>query len=198
MSGRRRRRPAVESLEGRMLLAGSLSPTSLVLISPDSIGAPTPGQLGAAYRQVVAIQAETLLALGDAGRRVQDALTQLAAHANHHVARDRRIVQVGADIASRAQQGLDIARGVEVQAANKYKIYIPNGLYPSGLGNLVKTAQTLGQELTYAGGRSTDAVVHKLNTLRKELTSGAVESSDQRSAVSGQQEGRPRENVWAS
>jgi hypothetical protein len=80
---------------------------------------------------------------------------------------------VSADIASRAQQGLDIARGVEDQAANKDRIYLPNGLYPSGLGTLVKAAQTLSQERTYDAGRSTDAVIHKLKTLCKQLTSDA-------------------------
>ena len=174
MSDRRRRRPAVESLEGRMLLAGSLSPTNPVFINVEQpIDAPTPRQLGAAYRQVEDVQARTLLALGDAYRRVQAAATQLAARANHAVARDRHIVQVGGEIASRAEQGLDIARGVEDQAANTDKIYIPNGLYPLGLGNLVKAAQTLSQELTYDAGRNTDAVIHKLNTLGKHLTSDA-------------------------
>jgi hypothetical protein len=174
MSVRRRRRPAVESLEGRMLLAGSSSPTNTVLISPEPIDTPTPGQLGAAYRQVEAIQARTLLALGGAYRRVQTAATQLAAQANHAIARDRRIVQVGADIASRAEQGLDIARGIEDQTANADKIYIPNGVYLSGLGSLVKAAQTLSQALTHDAGRSTDAVIHKLNILGKELTRGAA------------------------
>lgn len=165
MSDRRRRRPAVESLEGRMLLAGSSSPTNPVLNSPEPIGAPTPAQLGAAYRQVVAIQARTSLALGDDYRRIQAAVTQLAGRANHAIVRDCRIVQVGADLASRAEQGLNIAWGVEDQAATEYKFYIPNGLYPNGLGSLVKAAQTLGQQLTYAARRSTDAVIHKLNTL---------------------------------
>lgn len=171
MSDRRRRRPAGESLEGRMLLAGSSSPTSPVLISPEPIDTPTPRQLGAAYREVVAIQASTLLSLGDAYRRVQAAEKQLAARANHKTARDRRIVQLGADVASRAEQGLDIAQRIEDQAANSDKIYIPNGVFLSGLGNLVKTAQTLSQKLTNSAGRSTDAAIHKLNTLCKHLTS---------------------------
>jgi hypothetical protein len=173
MSDRRRRRPAVESLEGRMLLAGSSSPTNPVLISPEPFGSPTPRQLGAAYRQVEAIQARTLLALGDDYRRVQAAATQLAARANQAIARDRRIVQMGANIASQAEQGLDIARGIEDQAANRDKIYIPNGLYPSGLGNLVKAAQRLSQGITYDAGRTTDATIHKLNSLGERLTSDA-------------------------
>jgi hypothetical protein len=173
MSDRTRRRPAVETLEGRMLLAGSLSPTKSVLISPEPNDVHTPQQLGAAYRQVEAIQARTLLALGSAYRRVQAATAQLAADANRAIASDRLIVQVGAGIASRAEQGLDIARGIEDQAVNSDKADIPNGLFLNGLGNLVKNAQTLGQELTISAGRSTDAVVNELNTLSEQLTSDA-------------------------
>jgi hypothetical protein len=153
-----------------MLLAGSASPTNPVLTSPEPIGAPTPRQLGAAYREIEAIQARTLRALGDDYGRLQAAAAQLAARANHTIARDRRIAQVGADVASQAAQGLDIARGIEDQAANEDKIYIPNGLYPNGLGNLVKAAQTLGQEITNSAGRSTDVVIHKLKTLCKQLS----------------------------
>jgi hypothetical protein len=156
-----------------MLLAGWSLRTNPVLISPEPIGTPTPRQLGAAYRQVEAIQTRTLLALGDAYRRVQTAATQLAARANHAIARDRRTVQVGAGIAFQAELGLDIARGIENQAANADKISIPNGLYPSGLGNLVKAAQTLSQEITSSASQSTDAVIHRLDTLCKQLTSDA-------------------------
>jgi hypothetical protein len=170
MSDRTRSRPAVESLEGRMLLAGSLSPINRVLISPEPIDARTPRQLGAAYRQVEAIQARTLHALGTCYRRAQAAAAQLAATANHAIAHDRRILDVGANIASRVEQGLDIARGVENHAANSDKSDIPNGLYPSGLGALVKNAEALGQELTFNARRSTDAVVHKLKTLSEQLT----------------------------
>jgi hypothetical protein len=73
------------TFKGRMLLAGSASPTNPVLISPGPIGTPTPRQIGAAYHQVEAIQAGTLLALGDAYRRVQATATQLAARAKHAV-----------------------------------------------------------------------------------------------------------------
>jgi hypothetical protein len=173
MSDRRRRRPAVESLEGRMLLAGSLSPSSPVLISREPIDGPTPRQLGAAYREVVAIQARTLLSLGGADRRVEAAAKQVADRANHKLARDRRIVELGADIASRAEGGLAIARAIENQAANEDKVDIPNGLYSSGLGNLVKGAQTLSQELTNTADRSTGAVIHTLHTLYTQLTSDA-------------------------
>jgi hypothetical protein len=173
MSDRRRRRLAVESFEERILLAATVSPINPALISTEPIDIPTPAQLGAAYRQVGAIQTRTLLALGDAYRQVQAAAAQLAGQSNHHIARDRRIVQVGAEIASLAEQGLDIARGVEDQAANKDQIYIPNHLFSSGLGTLLKAAQTLGQELTYAAGRSSHAVIHKLHTLSVQLPSAA-------------------------
>jgi hypothetical protein len=89
------------------------------------------------------------------------------------ISRDRRIVQAGAELASQAEQGLGIARGLEDQAANTYKIYIPNGLYASGLGTLVEEARTLGHQLTNTAGRSTEAVVHKLNALCEQLTSDA-------------------------
>jgi hypothetical protein len=157
-----------------MLLSGSPYRANLVLLGPEPIDTPTPRQLGAAYRQVEAIQRETLLALGDDYRRVQAAAAQLADRANHAIARDRRIVQAGADIASLAEGGLDIAQGVEDRAASNDKIYIPNGLYPSGLGKLVQAAHGLSQELTYAAGRSTDAVIHKLNSLCKQLSSDAA------------------------
>ncbi len=135
---------------------------------------PTPRQLGAAYHQVEAIQAHTLHALGDAYRRVRAAAAQLAARANHGVGRDRRIVQVGADIASRAEQGLDVARGVEDQATNTDKIYIPNHLFTT-LDTLVKEAEVLGSNLTHSAHRSTDAAVHKLNTLGNRLAESARE-----------------------
>jgi hypothetical protein len=170
MSDRRRRQPAVESLEGRILLAGFSPRTNTPLMRPEPIDAATPRQQGAAYRQVEAVHTTTLLALFDDYRRVQATATQLAARSNHAVARDRHIVQVGGEIASRFEQGLDIAQGIEDQAANRDKIYIPAGLYTSGLGNLVKTAQTLSQELTYDARRSTNAVIHKLQTLSEQLT----------------------------
>jgi hypothetical protein len=173
MSDRTRRRPAVESLEGRMLLAGSLSPTRPVLNSPEPLDVPTPRQLGAAYRQVEAIQARTLLALGSAYRRVQAASAQLAADANRAIASDRRIVQMGAGIASRAEQGLDIARGIEDQAVTSDKSDISNRLFLNGLGNLIINAQTLSEGLTISAGRSTDAVINNLKTLGEQLTSDA-------------------------
>ena len=174
MADRSRRRPAVEPLEGRMLLAGASPLKNPAPISPEPIGAPTPQQLGAAYHEVEAIQAHTLHALGVDYGRVEAAAAQLAARANHDVGRDRRIVQVGADLASRAAQGLDVARGVEDQATNTDRIYMPNGLFTT-LGTLVKEAQVLGSNLTRSAHRSTDAAVHKLNTLGDRLAESARE-----------------------
>lgn len=165
---RRRARLAVEPLEGRMLLAGSTSPTNPVPIHPEPVGTPTPQQLGAAYRQVVAIQANTLKSLGVEYRRVEAAAAQVAAGADHAIPRDRRIAEVGAAIASHAEEGLDIARGVEDQSANTDKIYIPNGLFTT-LGQLVEQARTTGSNLTRSARRSTDAVVHKLNALGSQV-----------------------------
>ncbi len=112
-----------------MMLAGSTSPTNPVPISPEPVGPPTNQQLSAAYHRVEAIQARTLQALGASYRRVQAAAAQLEARADHAKARDRAILQLGADIASRQEQGLDVARGVEDKTANTDKIYIPNGLF---------------------------------------------------------------------
>jgi hypothetical protein len=165
----RRTRPAVELLEGRMLLAGSSSPTNPVPISPEPVGGPTPQQLGAAYRQVVEIQTTTLRALGTDYRRVETAAAQLAARANHAIRSDRHIAQVGAAIASDAVQGLDVARGVEDQNATKDKIYIPNRLFLFGLKAFVESAQTLGSILVGSARRSTNAVVHELNALGAQL-----------------------------
>jgi hypothetical protein len=161
---RRRSRPAVELLEGRTLLAGSNSPTNPVPIHPEPIGAPTPKQLGAAYHQVEAIQAGTLLELSAAHRRLYAAFDQLAARANPAIARDRRILQQGADLTARAEQGLVVARGVEDLSAYTDKIYIPQHLFTT-LGALVRQAQTTGSNLVRSARRSTDAVIHKLDAL---------------------------------
>ncbi len=169
MSDRRRHRPAVESLEARRLLAGSNSPTNPVPIHPEPIGTPTPRQLGAAYHQVEAIQANTLQALNAAHRRLYAAYDQLAARANSAVGRDRRILQQAADITARAEQGLVVARGVENQATTRAEIYIPNHLF-TRLDNFVRQAQTTGSNLARSADRSTDAVIHELNRLGTRLS----------------------------
>jgi hypothetical protein len=173
MSDRRRRRPGVESLEGRMLLAGSSSPTSPVPIGPSAAAQPTQRQLGAAYRQVVELQTITLKSLGTDYRRVEAAVAQVAARVGHHTVRDRQILQQAAGIASRAEQGLDVARGVEDQYATRDKIYIPNRLFLSGLKAFLKSAQTLSSILVGSGRHSTDAVVFKLDRLGNQLVESA-------------------------
>jgi hypothetical protein len=172
MSDRRRRRPAVESLEGRMLLAGSSSDRS-VPIGPGPDAEPTSQQLGAAYRQVLEIQTTTLKALGTDYRRIEAAAAQLAARLDHHTGRDLQILQQGAGIASRAEQGLDVARGVEDQYATRDKIYIPNRLFLLGLKAFLKSAQTLSSILVGSARRSTDAVVFKLDRLGNQLVESA-------------------------
>ncbi len=164
-----RARLVVEPLEGRMLLAGSSSPTNPVPIGSGPVFHPTPQQLGAAYRDVVQIQANTLRSLGASYRQVEAAAARLAARLDHAIPRDRRLAQVGASIATRAEEGLDVARSVEDQSANTDKIYIPNGLISSGLGTLVKQAEITGSNLVRSARRSTDAVVHKLNALDAQL-----------------------------
>jgi hypothetical protein len=158
----------VESLEGRMLLAGSNSPTSPVPVHPEPIGAPTPQQLAAAYQQVVAIQAETLLELSAAHRRLYHAYDQLAAHAHPAIARDRRILHQGADLRDGAEQGLVVARGVEDLNAYTDKIYIPQHLFTT-LGTLVRQARTTSSHLIRSAQRGTDAVIHTLNALGDRL-----------------------------
>jgi hypothetical protein len=172
MSDRRGRRPAFESLEGRRLLAGSSSPTNPVPIHPEPIGTPTPEQLGAAYQQVEAIQAQTLQAIGAAHRRLYAAFDQVAARANPAVGRDRRILQQAAMMTARAEEGLVVARGVEDQAANTDKIYIPQRLFTT-LESLVRQAETTGSNLARSARRSTDAVIHKLDLLGAHLAGPA-------------------------
>jgi hypothetical protein len=156
--------PMLEPLEGRMLLARSSSATGAA-----PVDGPTPQQLGAAYRQVVQIQTSTLQALGNEYRRIEAAAAQLAARANPAIRRDRRILQQGAEIASRAEQGLDVARGVEDQNATKNKIYIPNHLFLFGLKAFLQSAQTLGTQLAGDARRSTNAAVRKLDALEAQL-----------------------------
>lgn len=185
---RRRRpvRPVVEAIESRLLLAGT-SPTNPVPIRTKPTGTPTPQQLGAAYRQVVAIQTTTLQSLSDSHREVAAAAAQFAgrtavtidelsaelSHANnpHQAAaiatairRDRQILNLGEAAAARAEQGLDVARGIAIQQATTDKIYIPNGLYTT-LTELVQQDRSTGAAISRSGRRSANALVRKLNEL---------------------------------
>jgi hypothetical protein len=171
MSDRRRRRPAVEPLEGRVLLAGSNSPTSLVPVQPGPITQPTPQQLGAAYHQVEALQSQTLQAISAAHRRLYAAYDELAARANPAVGRDRRILQQGADLKARAEQGLVVARGLADQTAYIDKIYIPQRLFTT-LDSFVKQARTTAADIARSARRSTNAAIHKLDTLSGQLVGG--------------------------
>ena len=163
----------LETLEGRMLLAGSNSPTNPVPIRTEPADTPTPQQIGAAYREIVAIQTSTLLGLSAAHRRLYAAYDQLAARANPAIPRDRRILQHGAELTARAEQGLVVARSVADQTASADKIDIPNLLFPSGLNAFVKDAQTTGSNLVRSARRGTDAVIHKLNALTARLVGTA-------------------------
>jgi hypothetical protein len=173
-SDRRRSRPTIESLEGRTLLTGPTSPTNPVSIQPEPIDTPTPQQLGATYREIVAIQASTLQGLSAAHRRLYAAFDQFAARVNPTIARDRLILQQGVDLTSRTEQGLVIAQGVEGQTASQAKIYLVNGLYPSGLKVFVRQARTTGSDLVRSAQRSTNAVVQKLNALGDQLAESIV------------------------
>jgi hypothetical protein len=169
---RRRTRLAVESLEGRALLAGSTSPTGPVPVHPEPITHPTNKQLGAAYRQILTIQESTYQAISAAHRRLYSAYDRLAALANPSIARDRRILQQGADLTARAEQGLVIARGLAHLDAYTDKIYIPQGLYTT-LGSLVKTAQTNGNNLARSARRGTDTAIRQLDALAARLAEPA-------------------------
>lgn len=166
---RRQSRPAVECLEGRALLAGARSPTNPVPVHPEPITQPTPQQLGAAYRQILDIQANTLQGLGAAHRRLYGAYDQLAARADPAVARDRSILGRGTQLRDDAERGLVVARGVETLNAYTDKIYIPQHLFTT-LGTLVHEAKTTASNLIRSAQRSTDAVIHKLDALAGRLS----------------------------
>jgi hypothetical protein len=167
---RRRTRPAVEPLEGRALLAVATSPNSHVHSEP--ITHPTNEQLGAAYRQILTIQENTYQVISAAHRRLYAAYGHLAALANPAVAHDRRILQQGADLTARTEQGLVVARGIAQLNAYTDKIYIPQALYTT-LGSLVKTAQTNGNNIVRSARRSTDAAIGQLDALAAHLVGDA-------------------------
>ncbi|MGP0069563.1 MAG: hypothetical protein ACLQGP_38935 [Isosphaeraceae bacterium] len=189
--------PVLETLEGRLLLADA-SPTNPVPIAPKPTGAhPTPQELGAAYQQVVAIQATTLESLGDSYREVEAAGARLAGRTavaidqltaelgtmkgrqqadaiNTAIRRDRHILNLGGAHASEVEQGLETAQQVEDQETNTVKIYIPDGLFTT-LSEIVQEAQTEGTALARSGRRSADAVIPKLDYLGDQLTSSVAE-----------------------
>lgn len=176
MSDRRRRRPAVESLEARALLAAPTSPSSPVPVHPEPVSKPTPQQVGAAYREVVAIQSGTLRAISAAHRQLYAAYDELAARANPNIGRDRIIRQQAADLTLREEQGLMAARGVAELDAYTDKLYIPLGLYTS-LPSFVKQDQATGANLDRSARRSVDAAVRELDALRVQLVSSTSSST---------------------
>ncbi len=191
---RRRRHigPVVEALEPRLALAGT-SPTNPLPIGPKPDAAPSPLALGAAYQQVVAIQTKTLQSLGESYSEVQAGGAQFARRAgaainklnvelrqskNLHEAnaiaaairRDRNLlVQGGADTVHE-EQGLNLARSIANQQASTDRIYIPNGLFITGLANLVQQDQSIGTAISLSGRRSKNALVHELNKLGDRLS----------------------------
>lgn len=185
---RRRRQigPVVEALEDRLALSGN-STINPVPIGPESTGNPTPQQLGAAYRQVVAIQTATLLSLGDSYREVQAAGAQLAnrtataidelkadliqvqnrrqAHAiARAIGRDLCLLNRGGAQAASVEHGLDVARGIADAQANTDEIDIPNHLFTS-LTELVRGDQSTGTAIAQSGQRSAEALVRELTGL---------------------------------
>src|SRR5262249_35400751 len=79
----------------------------------------------------------------------------------HH---DRHLVNLGAAHAARFAQALDVARGVEAQAAAADQINIPNHLFTS-LPQLVGQATRLGASLARQGREQAVAVIAKLHHL---------------------------------
>jgi hypothetical protein len=158
--------------------------------------AASPEELGAAYREVVANQSTTLSALGDAFRRVQNASSQfelrvqnaigglavaIAAARRDRMAiaayvraydRDLQILGRGTAIAGEAEQGLQVALGVEDQAVITAETDITNGLFTS-LPLVVGTTTATGNALARAGRERADAVVQGLAVLGSQL-SGAT------------------------
>jgi hypothetical protein len=189
---RRRRRigPVIETLEGRLLLAGT-SPTNTVPIGPKPDG--TPSLAGVAYQQVVAVQTTTLKSLGDSYREVQAAGAKFASRAvvafdqlnavlrerqSQHeadaitaaIGRDHDLLALGGADAAREEQGLDVARGLADQQANTDEVDIINGLYTK-LADLVQQNRSTDAAISRSGQRSENALVRELNRLGNRLTS---------------------------
>jgi len=153
-------RPALEALEGRALLSsGARSPTN-----PEPITQPTPQQLGAAYRDALALQESTDQAIQADHHLLYDAYGHLAATANPSNPRDRRILAKGAAIVARQERGLVVARGVEQLNAVTEKMYIPQRLFTT-LPDLVKQDQSVADDIVRSARRSTEAAVRELDAL---------------------------------
>jgi hypothetical protein len=152
-------------------MAAGNSPTNPVPIHPEPVGQPTPQQLGAAYQQILVIQADTFQQLSAAHRRLYHAYDQLAARANPAVARDRRILDRGGQLRDDAERGLVVARGDETRTAYTDKIYIPQHLFTT-LGELVRQAKVTSVNLIRSAQRGTNGVIRKLDILSNGLGPG--------------------------
>jgi hypothetical protein len=184
--------PVVEALESRVALSAT-SPTNPGPIGPQPGSTPSPHALGAAYQQVVTIQAVALRSLGEDSVEVQAAAKQFASRGTvaidklkaelgqgqgQHdasaiaaaIRRDRHLLDLGGAAATREEQGLDRARGLANQQAYTDKIDITNTLFTS-LTELVRQNQSTGAAIIRSGQRSTNALVQKLDKLGDQLTS---------------------------
>ncbi len=192
---RRRRQlgPVVETLEARLVLAGT-APINPAPVGPKPGDSPSALALGAAYRQVVAIQNTTLQSLGESNREVQAAGSQFARRAAAAInnlnaelqqsnslrqanaiaaaiRRNRNLLALGSAATAREEQGLNVARGIANQQATSDKIDISNGLFLTTLDALVQQDQATGTAISRSGQRSKNALVHKLNKLGDQLIS---------------------------
>jgi hypothetical protein len=198
---RRQIGPVVEALERRLALAGT-SPTNPVPIGPQPGATPNPHALGAAYQQVVVIQATTLRSVGDSYREVQAAGARFASRAavaidgleaelgqsqGHQdaeaiaaaIRRDRHLLDLGGADVTREEQGLDVARGLADQQANTDETDITNGLFTT-LAELVQQDQSTGAAITRTGQRSANALTQKLDKLGDQLTPIIPERTSER------------------
>jgi hypothetical protein len=192
-SGRHRRLigPVVEALERRVALAGT-SPINEVPIGRRADATPNSNALGAAFQQVVAIQATTLRSLGDSYREVQTAGARFASRAavaidqlqaelgqsqSQHdavaiaaaIRRNRHLLDLGGAGAIGEEKGLDVARGLADQQANTGKTDITNGLF-TNLGKLIKQDQSTSAAISRSGQRSAHALLQRLDKLGDQIT----------------------------
>lgn len=169
---RRRIRPAFDRLDGRALLAVSSSPSNPIPGPVEPVTQPTPAQLGAAYRQVLAIQAATWQGLDAAHQQLAAAFDHFAALANPSVPRDRLLLRLGSALTAAAARGLAIARGIANSDAYADTIDIPQHLFTTP-GQLVQQYQTTGSSLVRSARRGTGSAIHALDLLAAQLSDGA-------------------------
>ena len=184
--------PFVEALEVRLVLAGT-SLTNPAPVGPQPDGTVNPRPAGVAYQQVVAVQTATLQSLGDSYRSAQSADRQFASRAvvaidqlnallrqsqgQHEanaisaaIARDHDLLELGGADAAREEQGLDVARGLADQQANRDETYIIARLI-TNFAQAVQQDQSMATAITRSGQRSENALVRELNKLGGQLIS---------------------------